>query len=74
MNHIYKKKNKIAQEIDTVYWVGGFGGCKYLHRELEKHLGTKFQSRGFGYTLGGVYRYTLFYQCRERLSIIVVQA
>ena len=37
------EKHKIAREIDTIYWVGGFGGCKYLRSALEKHLETKFQ-------------------------------
>ena len=37
------EKYKIAREIDTIYWVGGFGGCKYLRSVLEKHLETKFQ-------------------------------
>ena len=37
------EENKIARDIDTIYWVGGFGGCKYLRSVLEKHLETKFQ-------------------------------
>ena len=35
-------KYKIARTIDTIYWVGGFGGCKYLRRELEMAIGKKF--------------------------------
>ena len=29
--------------IDTIYWVGGFGGCEYLRNQLETTIGTKFQ-------------------------------
>ena len=29
------QENNLAHEIDTIYWVGGFGGCKYLRRQLE---------------------------------------
>ena len=35
-------ENKIARTIDTIYWVGGFGGCKYLRCELEMAIGKKF--------------------------------
>ena len=37
------EENKIVQDIDTIYWVGGFGGCKYLHSQLEKAIEEKFQ-------------------------------
>ena len=38
------EKNKFAHTIDTIYWVGGFGGCKYLRSVLEAIITTKFQS------------------------------
>ena len=37
----YLGENKIASTIDTIYWVGGFGGCKYLHNELEVFIKQK---------------------------------
>ena len=37
------RENKIARTIDTIYWVGGFGGCKYLRNQLEKLIGKEFQ-------------------------------
>ena len=35
------QEHKIAREIDTIYWVGGFGGCKYLRNQLEKVIKEK---------------------------------
>ena len=37
------RENKIARTIDTIYWVGGFGGCQYLRNQLENGIGKKFQ-------------------------------
>ena len=34
------EKHNTAQEIDTIYWVGGFGGCKYVRNQLEMVIGT----------------------------------
>jgi len=28
--------------LDTIYWVGGFGGCKYLHSQLETVIKQTF--------------------------------
>ena len=39
----YLKKYKIAREIDTMYWVGGFGGCKYVRNQLEAVMKEKFK-------------------------------
>ena len=36
-------KSKIASTIDTIYWVGGFGGCKYLRSQLEMAIKATFQ-------------------------------
>ena len=35
-------ENKIARTIDTIYWVGGFGGCEYLRNQLEAVIHKKF--------------------------------
>ena len=32
------KTNNLSKVIDTVYMVGGFGGCAYLRQEIEKKL------------------------------------
>ena len=39
----YLRENKIASTIDTIYWVGGFGGCEYLRNQLETVIQTTFQ-------------------------------
>ena len=39
----YLKNYKIAREIDTIYWVGGFGGCKYVRNQLEAVMKQKFK-------------------------------
>ena len=39
----YLKNYKIAREIDTIYWVGGFGGCKYVRNQLEEVMKEKFK-------------------------------
>ena len=41
------KENNIARTIDTIYWVGGFGGCKYLRSQLEMAIKEIFS--GFQY-------------------------
>lgn len=28
----------LVETIDTIYWVGGFGGCKYLRTKMEERL------------------------------------
>ncbi len=32
-NHIHTKR--LASSLDTIFWVGAFGGCKYLRSQLE---------------------------------------
>ena len=39
----YLTTNRIARAVDTIYWVGGFGGCKYLRTQLEKGVKEKFK-------------------------------
>ena len=68
------EKNKIAREIDTIYWVGGFGGCKYLRSVLEKHLGTKFQGCTYQFPVPpepelAVIQGAHFYQSKEEQHI-----
>ena len=38
----HMKNHKIACTIDTIYWVGGFGGCRYLHKQLEAIIQETF--------------------------------
>ena len=37
------QENESARPLDTIYWVGGFGGCKYLRSQLENAIEDKFQ-------------------------------
>ena len=37
------EEHRIAREIDTIYWVGGFGGCEYLRNQLETVIEATFQ-------------------------------
>ena len=39
----YLHENKIARKIDTIYWVGGFGGCKYVRNQLETYIKKAFR-------------------------------
>ena len=39
---LHLEKNNLAQTIDTIYWVGGFGGCKYLRNQLETFFEYNF--------------------------------
>ena len=39
------QKSKSARTIDTIYLVGGFGGCKYLRNQLQEVIKKTF--RGF---------------------------
>ena len=34
--------NNLSLVIDTIFWVGGFGGCKYLRNQLEAAIDSKF--------------------------------
>ena len=34
-------------EVDTIYLVGGFGGCKYVHAEIESAMETTFLLAGY---------------------------
>ena len=34
--------NNLAKTIDTIYWVGGFGGCRYLRSQLETAIKKTF--------------------------------
>ena len=36
---------KLEKKIDTVFLVGGFGGCKYTYEKISKMLKTKFPER-----------------------------
>ena len=41
----------LVDAIDTIYWVGGFGGCKYLRRKLEEKLAAIFRSKRFHFAI-----------------------
>ena len=34
-------------EVDTIYLVGGFGGCKYVHAEIKSAIETTFPHEGY---------------------------
>ena len=36
------KTNNLALTIDTIFWVGGFGGCRYLKNKLKPAINSKF--------------------------------
>ena len=38
----HMKNHKIACTIDIIYCVGGFGGCEYLHKQLEAIIQERF--------------------------------
>ncbi len=35
-------ENRLASTIDTIFWVGGFGGCRYLTDHLKTTIDSKF--------------------------------
>ena len=41
------QENSIACLLDTIYWVGGFGGCKYLRSQLEAVINRSFRHRRY---------------------------
>ena len=41
------KEKNLARAVETIYWVGGFGGCKHLRSQLEMAIKANF--RGFRY-------------------------
>ena len=43
----YLKETSIAYVVEKIYLVGGFGGCKYLRRQLEAVMSESFQSFQF---------------------------
>ncbi len=36
------QENKLVS-VDTIFWVGGFGGCKYLRNQLRESINLKFK-------------------------------
>ena len=44
-------KPNLIDAIDTIYWAGGFGGCKYLRRKLEEKLAATFRSKRFHFAI-----------------------
>ena len=43
------RQKNLVNTIDTVFWVGGFGGSKYLRLQLQKILLDEFPSRNYQY-------------------------
>ena len=69
----YLHKNKIARTIDTVYWVGGFGGWEYLRNELEKIIEKEFQGCSYQFALPpepefAVIRGAIAFRCDSGIS------
>lgn len=46
VNHL---RHENLVNIDTVFWVGGFGGCKYLRSKLENKLTDEFPSKKYNF-------------------------
>ena len=44
INHLHR-----VNIVDTVFWVGGFGGCQYLRSELEHRLKAEFPSKNYNF-------------------------
>ena len=40
---LHLEENNLAHTINTIYLVGGFGGCKYLRNQLEARITKTFQ-------------------------------
>ena len=45
------QKSKDTRTFEMVYWVGGFGGCKYLHTQLEEKIKEYFQGCKYHFTV-----------------------
>ena len=45
------RENKIASTIDTIYWVGGFGGCDYLRNQLEARIKGTFRGCRYNFAV-----------------------
>ena len=44
------KENNLVSTIDTIFWVGGFGGCRYLRDQLEADIGSNFGTSKIQYS------------------------
>ena len=47
----YLNENKIARTIDTIYWVGGFGGWEYLRNCVEIAIRAQFRRCSYQFAL-----------------------
>ena len=45
------QQNTNAHKVDTIYWVGGFGGCKYLRNKLEMFIKETFQGCNYNFVV-----------------------
>ncbi len=48
-DHIRTERLASTDTIDTIFWVGGFGGCKYLRNQLQAAIDLEF-SKTFRYS------------------------
>ena len=46
-DHIHAKR--LGSVIDTIFWVGGFGGCKYLKSQLQAAIDHEFPRKKIRY-------------------------
>ena len=60
-SHLSNNKNNIAKAIDTIFWVGGFGGSRYLRSVLEEKLKAEY---------GGIKEYTFAVSEEPSLAVI----
>ena len=44
-------QQNIALKIDTIYWVGGFGGCKYVRNQLKEAIDKSEKLLGCNYKI-----------------------
>lgn len=40
---ITEKLLSLDEEIETIYIVGGFGGCKYIYNTITKNIGDSYK-------------------------------
>ena len=45
------QKSKVTRTFEMVYWVGGFGGCKYLRTQLEEKINEYFRGCKYRFTV-----------------------
>ena len=69
----YLNENKIADIINTIYWVGGFNGWEYLRNQVEKAIKAKFRGCSFRFVIPpepefAVIRGAIFFCCDPSIA------